>query len=211
MSIRIGLYDFFAFTIPGIFYLFTAGYLYTTYGIQGINIQALKEFSSLLVVFGAGVAYILGNLLDKTARQWQRFFIPKDTAKKVFEAFKANHPQYIYKFQHTDADVLRSYIKRTDPDTASAIEKNGATRTMFRNISLNFLFLSVIFLIQAITSNNWVTSLLVALGSFTFSIVSGKQGARYDEWYHALTYESIIASSLKPTSFVGNKKRTSSK
>lgn len=211
MSIRIGLYDFFAFTIPGAFYLLTLGYLYANYGTQTIDFQIFREFTSLLILLGAMVAYIVGNLLDKAARQWQQFFIPKDTAKTVLDAFKANHPQFTYKFQHTDGDIIRAYIKRVDPDTASAIEKYGATRTMFRNISLNFMFLSAILLIQAITSNQWGINLFIFLSVFILSIISGKQGARYDEWYHALTYESAIASSLNPNSFVKNKKRDSSK
>lgn len=32
MAIRIGLYDFFAYTIPGVFYLLVAGYAATVFG-----------------------------------------------------------------------------------------------------------------------------------------------------------------------------------
>jgi len=181
------------------------------YGAQSIDLQALKEFTSLLVILGTMVAYLLGNLLDKFARQWQRFFVPKDSAKRTLDAFKANHPQFTYKFQHTDADIIRAFIKRIDPDTASTIEKHGATRTMFRNISLNLVFLSIIFLVQAIVTSHWVIYLSLCILTVIFSIISGQQGARYDEWYHVMTYEAAVAASLKPESFVNIKKKTSSK
>ena len=212
MSIRIGLYDFFAYTIPGAFYLLTIGYLTYTLSIWNVNFQALKDFATAATLIAITIAYMLGILLDQFARFWQRLFTSRHAELDVLEKFRKNFPNLDIKVQPNDGGILRAYIKKTDTDTASAIEKNGATRTMLRNISLNFFILFIIFLVQTIVSSQLqLITATLGIVSLVFSFSAGKQVARYDEWYYALTYESIIASSLSPSDFVEKKKRTSTK
>ena len=45
MSIRVGLYDFFAYTLPGVFYLSIIGFWLNAIDLLVIDFSALKDFS----------------------------------------------------------------------------------------------------------------------------------------------------------------------
>jgi len=63
MSIRVGLYDFFAYTIPGGLYLFTIAYLSIILGWVKIDFQILDNLSVIQV----GVLIALGPPRLRTA------------------------------------------------------------------------------------------------------------------------------------------------
>ena len=209
MSIRIGLYDFFAYTIPGGFYLLTLGYLLISYTKWTINFQVLGDFTTLIAFLLITIAYLTGILLDMFARHWQSFFTSRNTEDIELEKFKTKYSHLNVKIKSTDGALIRAYLKKTDTDGASAIEKNGATRTMLRNISLNFIFLAIIFLVQSFSFINWQLTTTLCLISIALSITAGKQCARYHEWFYILTYECAVASSLKPGDFAEKRKKNS--
>ena len=63
MSIRISLYDFFAYTIPGLFIMFEILYMYSCF--HEVNLQLLLKLGfSQLIIFGI-IAYILGHIFSQ--------------------------------------------------------------------------------------------------------------------------------------------------
>ena len=74
MSIRVGLYDFFAYTLPGIFYLAIIGFWLNTVGLLLVDFSVLKDFSLVVLFVTLGAGYIIGVLIDPVAYSWMRLF-----------------------------------------------------------------------------------------------------------------------------------------
>ena len=109
MSIRIGLYDFFAYTIPGIFYLIILVFWLNAFGVTAIDVKTLDSLSisSLVVILGGG--YIAGLLIDPLAYKWMRLFQSRnrDAAMSAFNEFHNQHPWLVLDLNWTDWGILR--------------------------------------------------------------------------------------------------------
>ena len=76
MSIRIGLYDFFSYTLPGVLYSFAVVYFLVAVKIIQVDINtilmAAKDQIILLLIF----SYLLGMIMDPLSKPWYRLFAP---------------------------------------------------------------------------------------------------------------------------------------
>ena len=101
MSIRISIYDFFAYTIPGSIYLFIAIYACTIFGIVHIDWLSL-DLSVVQIIVIAGLAYITGLIFEPIAKLWYRLFKPRNFADTVLKEFKHLHPSLEVRFRAAD-------------------------------------------------------------------------------------------------------------
>jgi len=190
MSIRIGIYDFFAFTVPGIFYLLTSTYVGIILGLIKIDFNTLTEVSVLFVILMALVAYVIGLLLDPIARQWYCIFCPKDVYISVFEEFKTKHDNLKIKFDAKDWYILLTYFKRDNIEIASDIERYNATRIMLRNISLSFLILGIIQGVQFFRMNFSLGYVISSFILLILTIIALIQCIKYDKWFYSAIYQT---------------------
>jgi hypothetical protein len=70
MSIRVGLYDFFAYTLLGIFYLIIIGFWLKTVGLLVVNFSTTNDFSLIVLFVFVGAGYITGLLIDSLSYRW---------------------------------------------------------------------------------------------------------------------------------------------
>jgi hypothetical protein len=105
MNIRISIYDFFAYTIPGGVYLFIGLYVLSQFGILNFDFLSFNPSFFQLVII-AGSAYILGMLMEPIAKVWYGLFKPKDFPEKVLKGFQENRPHIEVKFKATDWPIL---------------------------------------------------------------------------------------------------------
>ena len=94
MSIRVGLYDFFAYTLPGVFYLSIVGFWLNTAGLLVVDFASLKDAWGVITLVVVGAGYILGLLIDDPlAYRWMRLFQGRNrnAAKAAFDEFMQQH------------------------------------------------------------------------------------------------------------------------
>jgi len=211
MSIRIGIYDFFAYTIPGGFYLLTIAYLCLISGLATIDFQSLSNPSIVQAIVVAILAYIAGLVFDPIAQPWYRLFKPKSFSKKVLDEFKESYTDLEIKFQARDWPVLLAYLRRENIDIAADIEKLNATNIMLRNASFNLVILSVIQIIQYIRTGFFAWNLVLCFVFLISSIIAGRESIKRVTWFYLGIYEAITARSLELSDLLVRKQEVASR
>ena len=198
MSIQIGLYDFFAYTLPGALLLAILGYAGASFGLVQINFQTLNTLSTPIALVSIAASYLVGMLLEPIAQRWYRFLQPKSRKKYIFEDFRAIHPDWKIHIPKQDAGLMRAYIKQKNVELAIDIEKNGAIAKMLRNFSLGFAVFAAILLVQLLMQGfqGWrFVGLGLAVG---LAAIAASEAAKFYRWFHFLTLEAIAAFSFNP-------------
>jgi hypothetical protein len=206
MSIQIGLYDFFAYTLPGVLFLSVLGYAGASFGLFQFNFQVFNGLSTPLVLVSLAASYILGMLLEPIAKRWYRVLQPKSRTKTIFKEFKEIHPDWEIDVHPEDAGLVRAYIKQENVELALAIEEDGATGKMLRNFSVGFAVFALILLLQLLTNGFQISRLAMLFVAAMLSIIAASEAAKFDRWFHYRTLESIAAFSLNPSDHVVRKR-----
>lgn len=206
MSIRIGLYDFFAFTVPGVFYLLIVGYTLALFQVPTGNYGALNDLSisSFIVLVGAG--YITGQLVDPIAYGWMRLFYGPNTRQRVwaFHHFQQVHPRLVPNFEVTDWEILLQMLKAKHPDVASEVEMHNVASIMLRNISLGFTILAIVFLAYYLVVAPNVWNLVLATVCLVLSYIGLRQSRMKREWFYAGIFNAVAASQLGEATWIAN-------
>lgn len=196
MSIRIGLYEFFAYTVPGVVYLLIAGFAASIFGLLPITWQALNDLSltSLALLVGAG--YVVGYLMDYFAYKWTRLFRPKSTAARSLQVFQRYYPAVETNFTSYQWGILLRSLKQSSIEAAADIEQFNATSIMLRNVSFGLVLWGVVFVAYFILVSRAFGNLFLALACLVASIVAAKVSARFRNWFYLSVYEGMAAHQL---------------
>ncbi len=144
MSIRLGLYDLFAYTIPGSLYIFCIAHLAMILGWTTLDFQLLSSLSAVQVFILAALAYIAGLIVEPIAKQWRSLFKSKGLAKIAYDEFKQRYSNLEIGFRPEDLGVLLAYVRRESTEVAAEIELLNVTSIMLGNISLGLVSLSAL-------------------------------------------------------------------
>jgi hypothetical protein len=210
MSIQLSIYDFFAYTIPGGFYLLTAVYVAGVFGFSKFDFQQLSDLSIIQVLLVTIPAYILGHITDRIATFWYRLFEPKKLAQTVLDGLIKNYPHLDFKFQARDWPVILAFVQKDTPEAIPEIAKFNVVYLMLRNISLNLVIIAVIEIIvysYQNASNIW--HLIFGITALIFSVITVRQAIRYNKWFYASNFEAMVARSLDPADLIVKKEMTS--
>ena len=194
MSIRINFYDFFAYTLPGVFYLLIVGFWLDAFQFVEFDTDILNNVSfSLLIIVGAG--YIIGLLINPIAYGWMRLFRSRnsDATKSAFDEFRKRHPWLDVKFNSTDWVVLLFVIKNNSIEVAMDVEQHNVAGIMLRNISLGFLSISIgcFTFFVVISANIW--NLVFAAISLVLSSIALKRSSLRRDWFYIGVFEAFLA------------------
>lgn len=209
MSIRIGVYDFFANTIPGGLYLGIFTYILISWGILPSTILPPLSFELIIVIIV--IAFILGSLMAPISRVWFRLFKPKDLSMKVLSEFNSLHSELGAKIEFRKGvwAILMTEIRRNDPNAIDVIERYSATNIMLNNFSFGLIMLSLSELLLYLRSH-WIIDLVIGISALVFSIISGRESVMFKEWFFLAIYQT--ASTLEqPTSETKKRKQPSRK
>jgi len=193
MSVRIGLYEFFAYTIPGVFYLLIAGFAASIFGLLPITWSTVNDLSltSLIILTGAG--YVCGYLMDFFAYRLARPFRPKATVEATLQSFEKQHPWIRKNFTYSDWGILTHMLKQLPNDSVANLEQLNATSMMMRNIGFGFLLLALVFILYFILVSNALGNVVMALISLAFLAVALQVSKKFREWYYFGIYEAVAA------------------
>jgi len=194
MSIRISIYDFFAYTIPGGVYFFIAIYTLSQLGVLNLDLLTFNPSFFHLVII-AGMAYILGMLMEPIAKVWYNLFKPKNLPEKVLKGFQENRPHIEVKFRATDWPILMAYIRREDMEMAEYIERDNASNLMLRSLSFALLIFGIVQIVQFAITLYWIY-LIAALICLLFSAIALKFSLKFATWFYLLIYEATTARVL---------------
>jgi|SRR5262245_20971871 len=208
MSIKVGLYDFFAYIVPGSFFIFTVIYFLFIVGVIKIDFQLVNNLSVFSIIALSVIAFIVGLIIDRFARLWQRrFFRSKYTSDEVLEDFQATHPNLKFNFQGKEWAILLAFLRKSNPDLiADTVERHNASNIMLRSISLTLMLLSLVQGINIIKLNWNIWHAVLCLIFIISSILIGKESARRKQWFYRTIYEAVIAGQMQFSDLVSSNK-----
>jgi hypothetical protein len=198
MSIRIGLYDFFAYALPGVFYLVIIGFWLDSFGLVTLDLKTLNSLSivSLLAIVGAG--YIAGLLVDPLAYRWFRVFKGKNlhASDSAFHEFQRRHPSLASSFRSSDWGLLLRAVKSKSFEAAMDVEQHNVAAIMLRNISLGLVLISICCLVYffAVSANIW--NIFLSALFFALSIVAMRRSELRRRWFYIAVFEAFSAHYL---------------
>jgi hypothetical protein len=198
MSIRIGLYDFFAFTLPGIFYLIIISFWLNTLGLLAVDFSTLSDFSLAFLFLIIGAGYILGLLIDPLAYSWMRLFQSrnKEEVKVAYDEFTQRHAWVNMEYDSKDWGILLRAVKSMSLDAAADVEQHNVAAIMLRNISLGFVFSLISSLIYyfLVLQNLWI--LVLGVVFFMLAIAAMRRSRLRRRWFYIAIFEAFTAHFL---------------
>ncbi len=184
MTIQLGLFDVFTYTIPGSLYLALITYIGERFG--WFNVSGLKDVPSLVLIGGLLIfSYIVGFVADPVAAQldrWLRHW-KAEHQSDVRETFMEQVPGVDRRsYAMADPYLLLALAETTQKEAALEISRLRATGLMLRNCSVPFLFASVVSIVEVATGNRPLLAALCAV-LFAGAVLSCiRQGKRLRVW-----------------------------
>lgn len=202
MSVRISLYDFFAYTIPGVFYLLIAGYAAVTFSWVPFDLQTINSLSLGTLIILAGAGYVVGMVCDRLSAQWGRLFGQRGTSTRAYNEFLQKHPDVELHFRPSDYPVLLNSLKATHHNGVDDIEHFNVTCIMLRNVSLGFGLLALVEVMAyfILVPLDWRIALAAIFVSM--SIMAGRLSVKRRGLFHRWLYAAIMAHSLAEKQWV---------
>lgn len=195
MNIKISVYDFFAYTIPGSLLLFSVPYTLIIFDFVPRDVLLFSP-SPIQVIIILGSAYVVGLLFEPIGKFWYGRFRPKNHSEVVLAELKKRYPSYDIHFHGHEWTVLLAYIRRENPEVASEIERVNATNIMLRNISFVLIVLAVIELVRFALGLN-LLHLIISLFLIIFSVISGREAVKFAQWFYLGIFENILSTALQ--------------
>lgn len=197
MSFTVGIYDVFAYTLPGFLYIYII-YAFIS-RIEGFRLAQLTlptipdGYGLLILVLFLVLAYMLGHLFDVFAHWFVfRLFRSHKFSDAMLERTKKLHADLDIRFKPKDRGLLFSMLRQRNIEHAHIIDSFEATSIMLRNISLGS-FLLALLQIPSIFLNLSMFSIAVVFGLLVISIVARKRS----QMFHAWSITEIFESSLR--------------
>ena len=210
MSIAVGVYDFFAYTLPGGLYLLFFWTICARMGVAPPPTQ-IADLSIVQVVVLGVLSYLLG--LMAAPLSWNRWFLlfgPADAPKAAFDRVRRTYPSVSLKFSADQWPVLEGRLALEHGDTLVEVDKHRATYIMLRSTSFALLLFSVLEMFgwlqpSGIELVEVLKAVLVALFLLFLSALAARQSHKFADWSHSLVYELTIAQAMESGDFIEKK------
>ena len=213
MFIKIGVYDFFSYTIPGIFYFFFGFDILSKLGL--IQLQINIEETMTLLFYGIVLlilAYVLGILVYPISnRSWMKLFEPKDFQEQIVKEVLSLVPNYEIDLNPDQAYIYFTYYKKDQPELGTEIDRFKAVSIMLRNLSLSLFLLALSQTVQIFVYHFQPLNIIFAVLLFLASIIAGREGVNFNKWFFLFIYQATITESLSLSDLVKAKKRPKKK
>lgn len=196
MSIKIGLYDFFAYTIPGGLFLLVV--LYAVVRLTPLDID-LMQASIVQGLFFAVASYVVGYILDPLAKYlWYARFEPEDALSKAKADLNSRNDRFSISDVNIHWYVLLAFIRSKNMDMAIEIERFKTTEIMMRNVSFVLLLCAALPLIDLAMYGFSFWQVIVTVGCLLGCFFAMKQALKFGMWFYGGIFGTIAALELKP-------------
>lgn len=182
MTIAVGIFDLFTYTIPGSLYLTFLGYLAARLGWLDPGVVASPGL--LLVIGVVLLSYLLGYLAYPLGAVANRA-VPRRRRRDPREEFLRRTPAaHGRNYVQADRFLLISAVQLHDKDVAAEVTRLHAVGLMLRNSALPLALGSVAAIVELILGSRPVLAVgcavLLAAGFFSLLV----QGRRLGHWSH---------------------------
>lgn len=202
MSINIGLYNFFGYTIPGLFYLFIGVYGAVAFGYIQVDYTLVNNLSVLSALVIAGSGYVTGMVMDWVAEQWHAPFKGKRLTVKSYEKFHYRYHQSVtLKLKANEWPLYLAFLRKQGREHMLEIERFNVNRIMLRNISLGLMLLAAIHLSHLLFVRFYPVNLWIGIGYGALSIFAAIKGVEFAEWYFIGMFEAVAAEGMTVEDF----------
>lgn len=206
MSIRIGVYDLFAYMVPGGLYLTNVSIAASA--LFGFRVDAvvthLDLTQALLLAF---IAYTLGIVVDPVcSRTWNRLFYVKGLEQIVLRDLRERHPEYDLGFEAHDWRILRSYFHLRNREWSLDLDQFNAMNIMLRNLSFGLILLGVTAATYGITTDPVYMAAAPVLAAL--SLLAGERSVTRKRWFFRAIFETAIAINVSTSDLCKRKDTT---
>lgn len=192
MSVSIGIYDIFAYAIPGFLYLYAFNNILRLLKLPHVEeLVAINSTAALGLLFLA--AYLAGHLMDFIShRLWVRIWYRGHGEERAYSQFLETKPGRNVKFDPKQWSLLFSVIRHNDHETAEMIDKLKATSIMLRNVSFGFLLLGSIAILEIFFSMFSWQALFLSMVYLLFSVIALRISDRFNLSFYTIIYQQAL-------------------
>lgn len=188
MTIAVGIFDLFAYSVPGSLYLTLIGYLAVRLGV--VEPAALGGVNSFLLVAGAVllsyllgyVAYPLGALAERVVPRLR----PRDPRAEFLRRVPAARDR---EFVQADPHLLLAGLQIHDLEASSEATRLRASGLMLRNSAPPLLLAAVVAAVELFAGRHPVLALACAVLLVATSLLLVGQGRKLARWATMKTLE----------------------
>jgi hypothetical protein len=189
-----GIYDFFAYTIPG--GLLMLAVLYAITRLTPLTIDPM-QVSIVQALFFAIASYLVGYILDPLAKYlWYARFEPEDMLREAKADLNRRNDQIKFSDVNIHWYVLLAYIRSKNMDMATEIERFKATEIMMRNVSFVLLFYAALPIIDLTAHGFSIWQGIVTIVSLLGCFLALKQALKFGTWYYGGIFGTVAALEL---------------
>lgn len=195
MSIALGLYDVFAYTVPGFIYLFVFYQILAKYNLININLYEFVANAEPIIAFVISLAaFLLGHLLDDFAHWFVLRLFRKESwiTKSLQLVEKSNGFKKKESFQERDWGILFSIIQQHNPQYFHTLNIFESNSIMLANTSLALFFYSIvqgIYLMQ----NFSIIELIIFIVVIALMLAARKRSQKFHLWFYIGLFEASLA------------------
>lgn len=194
MSIAIGLYDLFAYTIPGFLYLYVVYEIFRKLNIVKSEIfQLIGDFGIFEIGLSIIGAFVVGHLFEDLSH-WLviRLFRKKKWAESSMKRVREKYPELKIRFDDEQWVLIYSVLQQHNPQFLHTLNIFESNSIMLANFALGFLALAFLQLVNMIEQPT-VINLLVFLVALLLYNLARKRSQKFHSWFYSEMFEGILA------------------
>ncbi len=201
MSFRIGIYDLFAYTIPGLVYLALIIYLDTLFDL--INSLDFYKLNIAHLIAASGLAFVLGLVFDPISDNlWFSLLKTKNSKLKAIDEMVRRYPEFSVNVKPDDWILFLDHIKNRNLEMGSEFDSVKAQSKMMKNISFGLLLFGLSFLVAFFIKDSKIVFLIGSITYFLFSVILILKANKFHNWYYCFIFEAIISEQIKIENYV---------
>jgi len=189
VSFSLGLYELFAYSVPGSLTL--ALLVYVGVRLDAVDLSKLLDTPSALLIVGAAVAsYMLGHLVFAVGETIGRFLPFRRESSEVRESFATKAPGARNRaYVAADRHLLLAAVELHNRDAAAEIIRLRALGLMSRSLSVSLTLATVVALGELIAGSAWTVAAGCAIVFVAATTIFLWQGQVLQRWAYAKTLE----------------------
>jgi hypothetical protein len=207
MSINLGIYDLFAYIIPGLLYIYAINDVLRNIGWKfvdiGLWLKSGQSISILVIIPVLLGAYLIGQILDLLAnRMFSDSFYWLIHRKRILEnslqRLKDRYPGISIQFEPKDWSMLFAFIRQRNPEMGRIIDNFVANSIMLRNVAFGAFLFAVSQIVAYITTGFQYTLFNVII-SIVVCVLAAERGNQYRVFFFTDIFRASLeyGSSLK--------------
>ena len=204
MSITLGLYDIFAYLVPGVLFLYILNEFLALLHLATIDVNKLANpiYAILMLI----VAYFTGSMLYILFdRLWYDRMYRK-IRQTALDDVKQRCPEIMIQYSVDSAGTLAEILRIRNYQALHDAERHKVNSIMMRNLSLCLSFYVLLQAISAVVYQAWIPFLPFGVVAIIFIPLTYRLAKWYDRWHYRAIFSEALSYGPDLKSFLANDK-----